>query len=83
MVVKVYLSCCGGEQVLKVVKEAISLSGTNATVETVTDFAEVAKAGIMSTPTIKIDNRVVASGRVPKAQDLAKLLTNVAATKES
>lgn len=82
MIVKVYLSCCGGEQVLKVVNEAISLSGTNATVETVTDFAEVAKAGVMSTPAIKIDNRVVASGRIPKAQDLAALLTNAAA-KES
>lgn len=82
MIVKVYLSCCGGEQVLKVVNEAISLSGTNATVETVTDFAEVAKAGVMSTPAIKIDNRIVASGRVPKAQDLAILLTKAAA-KES
>lgn len=78
MEVKVYLSCCGGDKVMDVIKEAVQLSGTNPTIETITDFAEVAKAGIMSTPAIKINNRVVASGRVPKVKDLATLLTSAA-----
>lgn len=82
MVVKVFLSCCGGDKVLEVVKEAIRLSGIEAQVETVSDFMEVAKSGIMSTPAIAINNRVVVSGRVPKVQDLATLLANAAA-KES
>ncbi len=82
MIVKVYLSCCDGDKVLDAVNEAIRLSGTGAQVETVKDMIEVAKAGIISTPAIKINNRVVASGRVPKVQDLVALLTNAAA-KES
>jgi len=81
MIVKVYQSCCGGEKVLDTVNEAIRLSGTVAQVETVNDMIEVAKAGIISTPAITINNRVVASGRVPKVQDLVTILIN-AATKE-
>jgi len=82
MIVKVYQSCCGGEKVLDTVNEAIRLSGTVAQVETVNDMIEVAKAGIISTPAITINNRVVASGRVPKVQDLVTILINAAA-KES
>lgn len=74
MIVKVYLSCCGGDKVVEVVKEAIRLAGVDAQVESVSDFMEVAKAGIMSTPAIKIDNKVVVSGRVPKVDDLVKFL---------
>ncbi|MBP2642065.1 MAG: Thioredoxin domain [Firmicutes bacterium] len=79
MMVKVYQSCCGGEKVLDTVNEAIRLSGTVAQVETVNDMIEVAKAGIISTPAITINNRVVASGRVPKVQDLVTILINAAA----
>jgi len=79
MMVKVYQSCCGGEKVLDTVNEAIRLSGTVAKVETVNDMIEVAKAGIISTPAITINNRVVASGRVPKVQDLVTILINAAA----
>ncbi|MDT8900305.1 thioredoxin family protein [Anaeroselena agilis] len=78
MVVKVFLSCCGGDKVVEVVKEAVRLSGIEAQIETVSDFTEVAKAGIMSTPAIKINNRVIVSGRVPKVQDLVTALTNIA-----
>ncbi len=74
MIVKVYLSCCGGDKVVEVVKEAVRLAGVDAQIETVSDFMEVAKAGIMSTPAIKIDNKVVVSGRVPKVEDLVKFL---------
>ena len=82
MVVKVYLSCCGGDKVLEAVNEAIRLSGIDAQVETVKELGEIARAGVMSTPAIKVNNRLIASGRIPKLQDLVTLLTNAAA-KES
>jgi len=82
MVVKVFMSCCGGGNAVDAVNEAIKISGVEAKVEIVTDLAEVMKAKIMSTPAIKIGSRVVASGRVPKVQDLVKLL-NEAAAKEA
>lgn len=79
MLVKVYLSCCGGEKLLDTIHEAIRLSGVDAQVEAVKDLAEIARAGIISPPAIKINNRVVASGRIPKLQDLATLLTKASA----
>jgi hypothetical protein len=81
MIVKVYMSCCDGDKVLAAVNEAIRLSGIDAQVETISDMIEVAKAGIMSTPAIAINDRVVAKGRVPKVQDLAAMLVNSAAVK--
>lgn len=77
MVVKVYMSCCGGDKVLDAVKEAIRLSGIDAQVQTVKDMAEMARDGIMSTPAVKVGNRLIASGRIPKVQDLAALITKV------
>lgn len=79
MLVKVYTSCCGGDKVLDTVNEAVRLCGIDAQVEAVKDFAEIARAGIMSTPAIKINNKVVASGRIPKVQDLVTLMTKAAA----
>ncbi len=74
MLVKVYLSCCGGDKVVEVVNEAIRLAGVDAQVEIVSDFVAAAKDGVMSTPAIKVDNKVVVSGRIPKVEDLVKFL---------
>jgi len=78
MLVKVFMSCCGGDDVLKIVNEAVRLSGTDTKIETASDLIELAKAGIMSTPAIAINNKIVVSGKVPKVQDLVKLLTKAA-----
>ncbi|MCE5322550.1 thioredoxin family protein [bacterium] len=74
MVIKVYVSCCGGDKAIAAVEEAIKQAGVEAHVETVKDLAEMAKAGIMSTPAIKIDDKLVASGRVPKVPDLVSAM---------
>jgi small redox-active disulfide protein 2 len=48
--------------------------GVEIKVEKVTDYAEIAKFGIASTPGIVIDGKVVHAGGLPKAEDLAKWL---------
>jgi fatty acid-binding protein DegV len=78
MNIKVYLSCCGGDKALETVTEAVRLAGLEVQVEPVQDMAEVARAGIISTPAIKINNRLVASGRIPKVAELVTLLMNAA-----
>lgn len=78
MKVTVYLSCCGGDKIIDLVKEAIRISGIESQMEAVSDIAEVAKAGILSPPAIKVNNRIIVSGRMPKAQDLAALLSKAA-----
>ena len=55
-------------------REALELVGMEASVEKVTDFGEIASYGIMSTPGLVIDERVVVSGRVPKVDEIRALL---------
>ena len=42
--------------------------------EKVTDFVEIAKFGIASTPGVVIDGKVVHAGGLPKPEDMAKWL---------
>ncbi len=55
--------------------DALAVTGVAATVEKVTDFAEIASYGVMSTPALVIDDQVVVSGRVPKTDEIQALLT--------
>jgi small redox-active disulfide protein 2 len=48
--------------------------GVPVSIEKVTDYAAIAGYGIVSTPGIVIDGKVVHAGGLPKAADLAKWL---------
>ncbi|WP_374546162.1 thioredoxin family protein [Rhodoblastus sp.] len=48
--------------------------GVEITIEKVTDYVEIAKFGVLSTPGVVIDGKVVHAGGIPKAADLAKWL---------
>ena len=48
--------------------------GIEVKVEKVTDAAEIASFGIVSTPGIVIDGKVVHAGGLPKSDDVAKWL---------
>ena len=54
-------------------KEADRL-GVPVTIEKVTDYAAIAGYGIVSTPGIVIDGKVVHAGGLPKADELARWL---------
>ena len=43
-------------------------------IEYVTDMARIMEYGIMSTPALMIDDKVVSMGRVLKAKEVMKLL---------
>jgi small redox-active disulfide protein 2 len=59
------------------VKEALAAGGiADATVEKVTDYADIASWGIMSTPGLVIDGSVVVSGRVPDVAEVAQLIAS-------
>lgn len=49
--------------------------GVAVSVEKVTDYAAIAGYGIMSTPGIVIDGKVVHAGGLPKTVDVAKWLS--------
>jgi predicted thioredoxin/glutaredoxin len=48
--------------------------GVAITVEKVTDHAAIAGYGVMSTPGIVIDGKLVHAGGLPRAEDLARWL---------
>lgn len=48
--------------------------GVPVTIEKVTDYAAIAGFGIVSTPGIVIDGKVVHAGGLPKSDDLARWL---------
>lgn len=56
------------------VKAAAVELGLDVSVEKVTDYAEIAKYGIVSTPGIIIDGKVVHAGGLPKEDDLKRWL---------
>ncbi|MCW2276555.1 arsenic metallochaperone ArsD family protein [Rhodoblastus acidophilus] len=52
--------------------------GTDVVIEKVTDYVEIArfcsKFGIVSTPVVVVDGKIVHAGGMPKAQEVAKWL---------
>ena len=55
-------------------REAIVMAGVEAEVLHVTDPREIVARGVMSTPGLVIDGRVVSTGRIPNAGDIAMWL---------
>ena len=56
------------------VKRALDEMNANLSVRHVTDYAEMAKYGVMSTPALVIDGKVVSTGRALTQQDVLRLL---------
>jgi small redox-active disulfide protein 2 len=50
--------------------------GIPVSVEKVTDYVTIAGYGVLSTPGVVIDGKVVHAGGVPKAEDIASWLSN-------
>ena len=59
-------------------KAALSELGMEAEIVKVTDFAQIAQYGIMSTPGLVVDEKVVSFGKVLKPKDIVKILEKVA-----
>ena len=50
--------------------------GLNAQITKITDYAEIMKYPILSTPGLVINEKVVASGRVPSEAEITTFLVN-------
>lgn len=75
MIIKVLGSGCKkcvalGENALSAAKAA----GKEAELVKVTDFAEIAGYGVMSTPGLVIDEKLVSTGKVLSAEEIGKYL---------
>ncbi len=53
------------------VREAVMMAGVEAEIIKVTDYAEIVAHGVLSTPGLVIDGKVVSAGRIPSAGNIA------------
>ncbi|MEA4946101.1 MAG: thioredoxin family protein [Oscillospiraceae bacterium] len=58
-------------------KEALGKLGMDTTIDHVTDFSQIAAYGVMSTPALVVDGKVVSYGKVLKAEEVAKILQKI------
>jgi len=76
--VKVLGSGCARCQALeKAAKKALEELGMDTTIDHVTDFAQIASYGVMSTPALVVDGKVVSYGKVLSKDEVKSLLQKV------
>lgn len=67
----------------KIVREVVDASEVSAEVTKISDVMEMIRLGVMSTPAVIIDGKVVCSGRVPTADQVRAWLEEGAAESPS
>ena len=58
----------------KLTRGIVEQNGLDATVEKVEDIVAIMNYGVISTPALVVDGRVVVKGRVPSADELKRIL---------
>jgi len=66
--------CARCQEVYRVVRHVVDEAGLTAEVVKVDSYPRMMELGIMATPGIAIDGKVVLTGRVPKADEVRQLL---------
>lgn len=70
-VIKVYGSGCANCKRLEAMcTEVIQENNFDATIEKVTDLQEIMKTGILSTPGLEINGKMISSGKLPTKSTL-------------
>jgi len=69
--------CAKCNQLETAAKEALEQLGMDTEIDHVTDFSQIAAFGVMSTPALVVDGKVVSYGKVLKAEEVVKLLQKV------
>lgn len=75
MEIKVLGGCCKNcDVLLDYVNESLAELGKTADVEKLTDFVKIARYGVMKTPGIVIDGKVIFSGRMADKKEVKEIL---------
>jgi len=67
--------CAKCNKTKEMAEKAVKEMGVEAEIVKVEDFDKILGYGVMITPALVIDEKVVVKGRVPSADELKKILT--------
>ena len=80
MIIKILGSGCTNCKTLEQrTTEALNNLKIEASIEKVTEYKDIASYGVMKTPGLVVDNKVLVQGRVPTVGQIQELLTGHAA----
>lgn len=71
------MGCANCQTLLQNTKEAVAALGLDANVEEITDVKEIVARGVMYTPALVVNDKVVMAGHVMSVPSLQKLLSEV------
>lgn len=75
MVIKVLGSGCANcEKLEAAARKAVEQLGIEAEIVKIEDIAEIMAYGVMSTPALVIDEQLRVAGRVPSADEVARII---------
>lgn len=69
--------CAKCNQLEAATKAALTQLGMDATIDHVTDFSQIAAYGVMTTPALVVDGKVVSYGKALKTDEVVKILQKV------
>lgn len=64
------------DQLYANVQAVLKKTGCVAEVEKIEDLMEIVKLGVMTSPSLMIDGKLVVSGRIAKPEEIEKLICN-------
>ena len=68
------MGCCNCVKLYENAQEAVKDLEIEATIEKVEDMEKIMKYGVMRTPALVINEKVIVQGRIPKKDEIKKLL---------
>lgn len=75
MIIKVIGTGCDKcDKLYKSVMQAVEETGVEATVEKVEDLMEIVKLGVMTSPALMMNGKMISAGRVMKKDEVKKYI---------